>query len=118
MPELYKELIRRARELASLAEKATSGPWSAHWSLRLEMRPSLGVVVTDKDDWDPRAPYDARLIAAAPEMAHLLGKIANLIEKLEAENARLRAVAEPLELQDRGMLRRKIRELKQTDGES
>lgn len=97
MTKLHKEIVQHARRLAALADKATPGPWKVHWGSRLMMRPSLGVVVTDKDDWDPRAPYDARLIAAAPEMAHLLSEMANVVEKLEEENRRLRAVADAVQ---------------------
>lgn len=45
-------------------------------------------------------------------------RLFNKVRDLEAENARLRVVAEPLETQDKEMLLKKVRELKQMDGES
>ena len=81
-------LIGRARELAALAKRATPGPWEVFgadafprmgasqfiaktWNYRI-----LRLYQVDSDD---RA--NARLIAAAPEMAEHLGKLADVLEE-------------------------------------
>lgn len=93
-------LIRRARELASLAEGATHGPWRAVPVERttddgqpyidgyaVEMPVYSGGVyerfayVGGYDFGKP----EAELISATPDMAELLKKMADELEKLKAE---------------------------------
>jgi len=87
------KILERARELAALAEKATRGPW--------RVGKCYGAVVADypigdvrgADDDNAVADYGGHLvgesisskncplIAAAPEMAELLGKLADKLEE-------------------------------------
>ncbi len=82
------DLIRRARELARLAEKATPGPWAIIELSRLLVHrgdieycddPECsclddGIIAsTEKEE-------DAVLVRAAPEMAHLLGQLADELD--------------------------------------
>jgi len=93
------ELIKRARELAALAEKATPGPW--------EWVQGIGTMVLCRTDeglaveWvikenlshsDPShsggpcpTKENAELIAAAPEMAKLLGKMAEELDHIREQ---------------------------------
>jgi len=75
-------LIKRARELAKLREKATEGPWEVHeisggyWITggRLPDFESVGEMIG-------RATYaNSALITAAPEMAGLLEQMADELE--------------------------------------
>jgi len=88
-----RELIRRARKLAALADNATPGPWEvidqSGWEVyRSDMDycddpycscQTEGLVATAESA--TRAVQDARLIAAAPEMALLLRQIADELEE-------------------------------------
>ena len=87
------DLIRRARELAKLAEKATPGPW--HPVDSTLSAPLLGrtVVINHSDGVssmqirsraESRAPLenDLRLICATHAMARLLGELADELEHL------------------------------------
>ncbi len=90
------ELIRRARELAALADKATPPPWKCRHVSGNERRDSdwgaLGIfsesaktlVCGDGDGWDagfvPPNEADAALIEAAHEMARLLRQLADELE--------------------------------------
>jgi len=72
------DLIRRARELARLAEKATPGPWiedgdgvSTSFS---SPAGDVAVACTVCND------TDRSLIAAAPDMARLLGQLADELD--------------------------------------
>ena len=85
------DMIERARALARLAEKATPGPWG------VDKKANDRYWITARRFWvlaeilrnSHRATYpysygaDAKLIAAAPEMAKLLGGMADRIDALE-----------------------------------
>ncbi|RMH78256.1 MAG: hypothetical protein D6681_20180 [Calditrichaeota bacterium] len=78
MGEKTETLLKRARELAALAEKATPGPWHAYdrgtgWDIEETEPPIRGMFEQEAD---------ARLAAAAPEMARLLCEMADLLECL------------------------------------
>ena len=95
MADNVTDLIRRARELAKLAEGATPGPWLVEspgrvYACEVRHKPSaylVAAVITPYKDTSA----DARLIAAAPDMARLLVQLADELERLREENARLRA---------------------------
>ena len=82
------DMIARARELAKLAEKATPRPW-VMFTFR-EMPPlGSGQYIASTRAHEIRRHHEvggddkknAELIAAAPEMAKLLGEMANELEK-------------------------------------
>lgn len=94
MPKQVQMLIRRARELTALAEKATPGPWSK-WLpsgagcfiifKRLETWPFRRQIAYTQPLEPPEEHHNARLIAAAPEMACLLAEMADVLERLEKQ---------------------------------
>lgn len=81
-------LVRRARELAALARKATPGPWRV---FDRDAFPRMGACqhIATLNRWkilrmyqiesDDRA--NAELISAAPEMARLLAEVADALER-------------------------------------
>jgi len=82
-------ILERARELAALAEKTTRGPWTAftddsryppHTNIAAVTRKGTSLVFSlpGHDKEEP----DVELIAAAPEMAELLGRLAGKLEDL------------------------------------
>ena len=85
------DMIGRARALARLAEKATQGPWAAHvipnstdmW-VAGALSPEGYADICDVKTGLTRGPVEtaanAKLIAAAPEMAKLLGEMADELE--------------------------------------
>ena len=78
-------LIARARELAALAKDATPGPWSYGLyfggAIKLcKKRPNGDTIVADLFS-TLDAQQNATLAACAPEMADLLGKLADELEK-------------------------------------
>jgi hypothetical protein len=78
-----KELIIRARELAALADKATPGPWwcdSCDGYSVVRGRGYGGDLLSDVREH----PQNAKLIAAAPDMARLLGEMVDELEKSAA----------------------------------
>ncbi len=96
---INKEEIRRAREIAELAKKAVPGPWEVMEIVketddgqkypdgyailgRIEGTDSPMTRFADVggQEWGEN---EARLIAAAPEMAALLAQMADRIEALE-----------------------------------
>ena len=86
------DLIRRARELAKLAEKATPGPWYARpnpeWHRapwRVDTRERLPEDRYDDGNVCLAGKHNALLIAAAPEMARLLGQLADELERLSSD---------------------------------
>jgi len=89
------DLIRRAREMAKLAEEATPGPWrigegeAKRRRYRTVMSQSGFRLLSMRTNYLERD-ADARLIAAAPDMARLLGQLADELERLRSENARLK----------------------------
>ena len=91
-------LIRRARELAKLAEKATPGPWAIveisglliHRGDMAYCDESECSCIDDGYIATAERQTDAKLIQAAPDMALLLGQLADELERLRNENARLR----------------------------
>ncbi len=73
------DLIRRARELAKLAEKATPGPWFED-PFRME------IYGKDHTAWVAKTTdWDRPLLIAAPEMARLLGQLADELERLSGD---------------------------------
>ena len=93
-----ENMIKRARELAKLAEKATPGPWviveiSGLLIHRGDMAYCDGPECSCMDDGyiaTAERQTDAKLIQAAPDMALLLGQLADELERLRNENARLK----------------------------
>ena len=84
------EMIKRARELAALAEGATPGPWVQEWMTQDEdgqlQEPELTGYVVDTSPFmnevaNCRDMGDTALVAAAPEMAALLEKMADELER-------------------------------------
>jgi len=84
-----QELIRRARELAALADGATPGPWRWMYADTLLESADGRRTVLDHSmlcdecvqrSVDP-SERDARLIEAAPEMAALLRQLADALEE-------------------------------------
>ena len=86
------DMIERARELSKLADKATPGPWAAHvipnstdmWvagALSPEGYADICDVKTSLTRGPVETATNAKLIAAAPEMAKLLNEMANGLEK-------------------------------------
>ena len=85
------DLIRCARELAKLAdyaEKHTDLPWSAVNESGYSGPYCIRDAERDLIASDVYTCWD--LIAAAPEMARILGQLADELERLRNENARLR----------------------------
>jgi len=85
-----QDLIRRARELARLAEKATPGPWKLIWHGNERYPFPLTVHTEDDCYWITRdgtvsSEANARLIAASPGMARLLAEMADALERVYAE---------------------------------
>jgi hypothetical protein len=78
-----QDLIRRARKLAALAKKATPGPWRAAQAKSgpFKLSPWWYVVGLPVDGPSTGGDYyseaDAKLVAAAPDMAHLLKQMAD-----------------------------------------
>ena len=97
--EKISSLIKRARELAKLANKATPGPWKCGYMSGDERNDSdwgangifseatKTMICGDGGGWDagfePPNKDDAALIEAAPEMARLLNELANVVERLQ-----------------------------------
>jgi len=88
-----QELIKRARELAALANKATPGPWRwvaacTRFERDVDERASNQRDVLDFSLLCDKCAHkvvvpsipDSDLIAAAPEMAELLHKLADVLE--------------------------------------
>lgn len=80
------DMIERAKRMARLADKATSGPWRLRYKegdkvIRLidQYENFVGV------EAHKNALTNALLAAAAPEMAKLLGQMADEIERLQEE---------------------------------
>jgi hypothetical protein len=88
-----QDLIERARELAALADDATPGPWEwkhgigapvliggggEYWVMKEE----LSYANSSVSGRPLPSEEDKRLIAAAPDMARLLGEMANYLEAL------------------------------------
>jgi len=95
-----KPLITRARELAKLREKATPGPWVIYWEQDAIAYPGDIIVSYRAAHTDysviTHGVYNspvAELIAAAPEMAQLLGEMGDAVEKLSSWLDSLEAVA-------------------------
>ena len=78
----YENLIRRARELAALTTGATPGPWDCS-NYVLRQTSSLYKIASFDEAPDDE---EAKLIAAAPEMARLLAEMANALEKKEVDD--------------------------------
>ena len=79
--------ISKARELSKLAEKATQGPWYARdpreWkggSWYVDARPERQLYDCADGNICRASRNNVQLIAAAPEMAKLLGEMADEIE--------------------------------------
>ena len=89
MADNVTDLIRRARELAKLAEKATPGPWAiVETSGLLIHRGDMAYCDEPEcscmdDGYIATAgrQADAKLIQAAPDMALLLGQLADELER-------------------------------------
>jgi len=77
MPSTH-DLIRRARELAKLREKATPGPWKKTNLSFVRSQVDMSPVASTYTDEQA----NAKLIAVAPEMAALLER---LVETLQDE---------------------------------
>jgi hypothetical protein len=87
-----QDLIRRARELAALADNATPGPWKVDCTYNEPVivtdsqHPEDVVGATTEDSaiggWLDATDADLLLIAAAPEMARLLKQMAEELEAL------------------------------------
>jgi hypothetical protein len=78
-------LIKRAREFAALADKATPAPWKLIWHGNERYPFPLTVLTEDDCCWITRdgtvsSEANARLITAAPDMARLLGEMADALE--------------------------------------
>lgn len=73
-------LVKRARELAKLAEKATPGPWSHIGNGRIAQIDRAVAMVHNYNLHPQHGVADAELIAAAPEMADLLAKLADELD--------------------------------------
>lgn len=87
-----KEVIKRARELAKLREKATPGPWEVKiikdypcLVLAIPHLSGSGAATIDRRFIHDRSDANAHLIAVAPEMAELLERMADELEKLIEE---------------------------------
>ncbi len=86
------DLIARARKLASLADDATPSPWKIiEASGRLVHRGDMAYCdspecscLEDGLIASAQTKEDARLIAAAPEMARLLVELSDKLEQCEA----------------------------------
>ncbi len=96
---VIKQMIERARELAALADKAIKAPWEyrqnveqdeegyeypngyrIYGEVKGEYRPmQVFFAEVGADDWGLN---EARLIAAAPEMAMLLAQLADRLERI------------------------------------
>jgi len=87
------EKIKKARELAALADKATPGPWdwdydADDWLLVSkrhddnECRIEREVALVKDELRDETPSNNAELIAAAPEMAQLLREMASAFDEL------------------------------------
>lgn len=81
------DMIAQARALANLAEKATPGPWYARdpreWkggSWYVDARPERPLYDCADGNICRASRNNVQLIAAAPEMAELLGEMADEIE--------------------------------------
>ena len=83
-------LVKRARELAKLTEKATPGPWKKHgcdcvYSAKIpNPGRNPGGLVFISDVALRSADHD--LIVAVPEMARLLGQLADELERLSGKS--------------------------------
>jgi hypothetical protein len=78
-----QDLIKKARELTALADKATPGPWSKDglfWLLRFSKKNAGNWEEEVKDHEYLPDEDDASLIAAAPDMARLLKQMADELE--------------------------------------
>ena len=82
------DLIKKAREYAKLAEKATPGPWrvNTRYDLPSIDGPEYSVIGGECDDsgataWLDGDKADLALAAAAPDMAQLIAKMADALEK-------------------------------------
>ncbi len=80
------KILERARELATLAEKATKGPWDTDlylggYTKLCKKRPNGDLEIADLFS-TINGVHNARLASAAPEMAELLGKLAGKLEDL------------------------------------
>ena len=79
--EYIDELIKMARKFSSLQERATPGPWEGLSSgNKTLVRSKLSF--WDIGEIQTETLYDLKLMIASPEMAELLGKMANELEKL------------------------------------
>jgi len=91
---IITEMVRKAKEFAALAEKATPGPWvwdsgvgapvllgadETEWVLKEELVYDNGFGESIPSD------EDMALIAAAPDMARLLAEMAEVLERLMSE---------------------------------
>lgn len=92
MPEQVQILIRCARELAALAEKATPGPWEWEKAARgyALWCPGSGKYIHAgridfMPEYCPEALANMEILAAAPEMARLLAEMADALECLEKQ---------------------------------
>ena len=80
------DLIRRAQELAKLAEKATPGPWERVGGAAVRERTDSRLIASVYAN----AQQNANLIASAPEMARILSQLADELERFRNENVRLK----------------------------
>lgn len=107
---MSKDLIKRAREFAALAEKATPGPWKVLIDegafIGTEGDPSTGrrsQVVIDGGCEDPVRNYtwleaeeeDLKLAAASWSMAKLLAEMADKLERTRKALRILASAADP-----------------------
>jgi hypothetical protein len=94
------DLIRRARELAALADKATPGPWRAAQAKSgpFKLPPWWYVMGLPVDGPSTGGDYyseaDAKLVATSPDMAHLLAEMA---DELEQHRQALTIIAQELD---------------------
>ena len=81
------DLIEKARKFAALAEKATPGPWEWEGPFLDSLQGDNAIITEhgasymDRNDLKKYS-MTKRLIAAAPEMAELLGEMADRLERL------------------------------------
>ena len=85
------DLIEKARKFAALAEKATPGPWEWDGPFLDSLQGDNAIITEHGASYMDRGDlkkYDMtkRLIAAAPEMAKLLGEMADRLERYEKES--------------------------------
>jgi len=78
------DMLRRARELAALADNAMPGPWELEpGATRVWLSDAVYVSIVAVDG-RPVNEQDKALIAAAPDMVRLLRQLADTLAELES----------------------------------